>query len=335
MHCLVPLEANGTSVRLSVGQAGWKDFEPGRSIATLRDDSTIRWTLVCQHACDVRYMTACEDIVAASDAVCELRSSINGVDLYTFALWMGTHSAHRGIQAAQGDAGQIAARVSLVRLRVEEAMSMDELADSLPDSLETGDVVTISEKVAAIAQRRVAPRSLLDGRDPKFLSREERRSLAGELQSALGFPVSVQHLTLIDYLPGETMTVGTLDPNQFCWELSKAIARLKGKHVEVVMVDSDTGVDLCQPLTGLPTVGSTPIGATAGVTYYECLRASAAAEYARGHSRQAPVVIVHPSERNRARSNVGEHRGYAGAIHVSMERVLHHGVPTPACWVRG
>lgn len=335
MICIAPTEATGTSVRLNNSSSTWNEFLPEEPIITLYNGELPVWKLICQQPCNVRFMVEDEIVVSDNIALCELKGSINGVGFAEFGLWMGTHAALRGIQAAEGDAGQIAARVSPIKMIVEEDTSFEELVSSIQDNLQDGDIVAVSEKIVAITQRRVASRVLLKGRDPKFLSYDERCALAKELQTTLNFPVSTYHLTLIDHLPDGMMTVGTFDANRYCSKLSEKIKHCTDKCVDVLIVDSDTGVDLCQPLTGLPTIGSTPIGATAGITYYDCLRVSAAAEYVRGHNRLTPIIIVHPSERNCSRIDIGAYRGYSGSIHVSMERVLHHGVLSPTYWVKG
>lgn len=330
MYFFAPNEAVGTTIHINSQDSNF--FQPNQDILELLKDSKQCWALKAQHPCRIDLFQYEGDIVNTELPLCDVQGSINGVEISAFGIWMASHAAFRGIQAESGEGGQIAARATPIEMMVVGEMTVSDLVSYLPSSVIDGDVITISEKIVAISQGRVGPRKMLAGRDPKFLNYKERLILASELQSRLGFEISTHHLTLIDHLPAELMTLGTDDANGFCERVAREVWLKRSCRVDVLVVDSDTGVDLCQPLTGLPTVGASPIGSTAGLTYYECLRASTLAEFARGHTKGTPIVVVHPSERNRARSNIGEYRGYRGDLKISMEQFLHHAVPNLICW---
>ena len=68
---------------------------------------------------------------------------------------------------------------------------------------------------------------------------------------------------------------------------------------DVVVSDTDTGTEVRETLIGCITVGATPLGATAGLVLYECMRVAAATELCRGFAwypdRRVPPA---PAPRN-------------------------------------
>ena len=92
-----------------------------------------------------------------------------------------------------------------------------------------------------------------------------------------------------------------------------------GSTVDVVVSDTDTGLDVRAPLIHTVTIGATPLGATAGLTLYECMRCACAAEFDRGHDRGIPLVLCRPARRCAQRERMGEHRGYDGVLDARRE----------------
>jgi hypothetical protein len=113
--------------------------------------------------------------------------------------------------------------------------------------------------------------------------------------------------------------VGAADHNAACARLAAAITESGGKRVDVVVSDTDTGLDTRRPLIGTLTIAATPLGATAGLNLYEAMRCAVAAEFVRGHNRGIPVVLCIPAERRRGRPGVGLPRSYPGALDARRE----------------
>ncbi len=90
----------------------------------------------------------------------------------------------------------------------------------------------------------------------------------------------------------------------------------------MVVSDTDTGLDVLAPLIGTLTIGATPLGATAGLTLYECMRCACAAEFVRGHDKGIAIVVCRPAARCAKRARLGEHRGYAGMLDRHREGAL-------------
>ena len=104
-------------------------------------------------------------------------------------------------------------------------------------------------------------------------------------------------------------------------ELNKGFQKLsKDRKVDVIISDTDTGLDVRSPLIGCITIAATPLGATAGVNLYEAMRCSTAAEFVRGHDKRIPIVICIPAERRKKRDGIGLKRSYDGALHISKEK---------------
>ena len=310
-------------------------FEPGSAAAVATElSSGARWRLVVQQPIDVTWSSTCptQTFAAGSPIGC-VGLSARDIEFQMHGLWMASHAAFRGIQAAAGQGGLVASSAIPVRRRFDAGCGVEALVEGWDDvELRDGDVVVISEKVAAMAQGRVGGATLLDGEDPKFLGAARRAELAQRVGERVGFDVSATDLLLVDYVDQNTVSLGCHDPNATCGRLARLIAERRGCSVDVLVADSDTGVDQCHPLLGLMTIGATPTGATAGLTIYEALRATAVAEYVRGHVLGVPLVVVSPSERNRHRPAVGSDRPYPGMMHVIMEDRVHRGTATPLYW---
>src|SRR5690606_37207343 len=139
----------------------------------------------------------------------------------------------------------------------------------------------------------------------------------------LGFPVTSLHLLIADAYDspehGASAVVGCLDHNRAAHDLARSIAADGGPVVDVIVSDTDTGIDVRQPLIGTLTLGATPLGATAGLNLYESMRCACAAEFVRGHDLGIPLVVCRPAARCANRPAMGQHRGYAGTLDYGQE----------------
>ncbi|WP_281884501.1 hypothetical protein [Paenibacillus sp. YYML68] len=247
--------------------------------------------------------------------------------------WMSAHSAFRAMQANEGEGGQVAASAVPVKFLVKRNDGLQVFIDALENqNLEDGDIVVIADKPIAIATNRVIPRSLLGEADPKFLSYDDRIKLVSKINLASQISLYPKNILMIDYIDELEASLGAYNHNRLCYVISSMIHSQLGKKVDVVISDSDTGVDQAQPLIGFPTVGSTPLGVTAGLSIYEALRVSALAELVRGHNRLIPIVISKPSARNQIRPHIGSERNYPGMIHINLEQEFHRGLLTSVYW---
>lgn len=250
---------------------------------------------------------------------------------YDDAFWelaLATNAAFKGLLGAMGQSGHICART----IPLEGRLPLDEgweaiagrLAAQAAPALRDGDVLVVAEKVVAAAQGRLGPRSILLDPDPKTIGAAEREHLAQQLSQTLGFRVTPLHLLLADEYPGERATLGVDDHNRAAFELAAMLAARHGLCVDVVISDTDTGLDVREPLIGTLTLAATPLGATAGLTLYEAMRCAVAAEFVRGHDRLIPAVICVPAERRRRRERSGEARAYDGALDARREPGIAH-----------
>jgi hypothetical protein len=246
---------------------------------------------------------------------------ISDSDTRFWELAIATNAAFKGLLGSLGQSGHVCAstRALVKSLNIEIGWTalcalLAKLVDGLVDD---GDTIVIADKLVAVAQGRIGPARVLSEPDPKTISHEQRASLAQRYQDELGILISPLHLLLADQYSGNRATLGALDHNQAAYDLAQSIACQCGRNVDVIVSDTDTGLDVRAPLIGCVTIGATPLGATAGLTLYEAMRCAVAAEFVRGHTRNIPVVICVPAERCRDRPRIGQVRGYPGALHIS------------------
>lgn len=308
---------------------------PGTVLASCHGEGVPPLALLCQAPCRVEWCGP-EGADFRDDTVIGSLLPLPGqLDVDLVVLWMGAHSAIRGLQAADGEGGLTAARATPLAAVVTEQAGLGQFVEALDTAdLESGDTVVVADKVIALAQGRVAPRALLGGADPKFLPPAERRALAARLSAACGVAVSARQMLLIDHLDEARVSLGGDGHNAACAWIAEALEERRGVCVDVVVVDSDTGVDRGTPIVGVPTVAASALGSTAGLTMYELFRVAAAAEVVRGHTRGAPLVRLQSAARNRARPGMGRARHYPGTLSIAMEAEIHRGLPTPAYWTK-
>jgi len=241
-------------------------------------------------------------------------------------LALAVNAAFKGMLGALGESGHICASAHgcTVSLDTDNGFEslMTQVAQAVAELVGDGDVVVVADKVVAAALRRIAPRALLTNPDPKTQPAQDLADLAQVWSGELGFPVEPTHLLLADEFPGDRMTVGTDVPNIRCAELATRIRAATGRGVDVLISDTDTGLDTRTFLINTLTIGATPLGATAGVNIYEAMRCAVAAEFVRGHHRGVPVVICKPAERRRVRAGIGEARPYPGFLDARREAGL-------------
>lgn len=271
----------------------------------------------------------------AGSNIGEVRSLEADVDKDLLMLWMSSHAAFRAWQAQLGEGGHVAESLIAVEAAVAESSGLAGIMAALSGvELSDGDVVVIADKCVSFAFGRIFPREFMGGQDPKFLLPDERRDFAHMLSKRLGYPLSERQLLCIDYVPTDRASVSIGNHNKLCNEISQAIQRDHARTVDVVISDSDTGLDYGFPLIGGATVGCSPLGATAGLTPYEAIRVSAAAEIRRGHARRIPIVICKTNARNARRPSTGLCRRYEDSFDLSREVFIHHGLKNTYYWKR-
>jgi hypothetical protein len=236
----------------------------------------------------------------------------------------------KGLLGAMGQSGHVCREAIPVEVRLDTERGYDDLVGQITaavrEMVRPGDTVVVAEKPVAAAQGRLGPAEVLTAPDPKTVDAATREALAGKWTRVCGFPVTPLHLLLADELDhptrGALATLGCLDHNAAAHELAGAIRAGTGVAVDVVVSDTDTGIDVRTPLIGTVTFGATPLGATAGLNLYECMRCACAAEFVRGHDRGIPVVLCRPARRCADRPGTGAHRGYPGVLDRDREGAL-------------
>jgi hypothetical protein len=234
----------------------------------------------------------------------------------------------KGVMGALGESGQVTDEVEGIETRLHPERGyeslLEEIAEALPPpKLRHGDIVVVSEKVIAVAQGRVFPVQLLYDNDPKTTDRAGREDLAAAVREHVS-DLDLDDLICADVLsePSGLATAGVRNPNRVAHEIALRIHRRHGTTCDVVVSDTDTGLDVSETLIGCPSLGATPLGATAGLVLYECMRVANAGEFVRGSHRGIPLVISRPHARRVKRDGLGETRGYDGRLDASRERLL-------------
>ncbi|WP_431936239.1 hypothetical protein [Micromonospora sp. RP3T] len=228
----------------------------------------------------------------------------------------------KGLLGAMGQSGHVCREAIPVQVGLDTEAGypavLAQAVDALRDRVRPGDAVVIADKVLAAAQGRICSADVLDSPDPKTVDESTRVTLARSWQERSGMPVTALHLLLADEYThpsqGRRAVLGCADHNAAAHDLARAIRSELGVVVDVVVSDTDTGIDVRRPLIGTVTFGATPLGATAGLTLYECMRCACAAEFVRGHDRLIPLVICRPADRCADRRQMGLHRGYGGVL---------------------
>lgn len=236
---------------------------------------------------------------------------------------IATNAVVKGMFGAQGESGHICARTLPWELQVDCTHGLNavvrRLSATFANELEDGDVVVIADKVVAACLDRIGPRRILTDPDPKTVGAIERVELAEFWAAELGIQIEPLHLLLADEYGTQEATVGTDDPNVRAGEIAACVRATTGRLVDVVISDTDTGIDVRAFLIGTLTLGATPLGSTNGLNLYEAMRCATAAEFVRGHKRGIPVVVCKPAERRRDRVSVGVPRGYGGFLDAHKE----------------
>lgn len=243
-------------------------------------------------------------------------------------LALAVNAAFKGLLGASGQSGHICRQTVPItkHLSVEKGWPsvISDITEAIKEKIQVGDVVVIAEKVVAAALNRIGPRELLLNPDPKTVHQEALNELASYWEKTLGFPVKPIHLLLADEYGKDKATLGADNHNLRCAEMAAEIQGEIGVAVDVIISDTDTGLDTRAPLIGTVTIAATPLGATAGVNLYEAMRCAVAAEFTRGHDRGIPVVICVPAERRRRRNDIGKPRSYPGSLDIRKENGISY-----------
>lgn len=236
---------------------------------------------------------------------------------------VAVNAAFKGLLGYFGQSGHVCERTIPVPGHLDTSRGLDVFLDTCADRLiasgllDHGDVVVLAEKPLAVAQGRVARRDVLGGADPKRLHELDRSALAAHVSQLVGMTVSANDLIRVDWVEGDDealVVLGAQGHNEMCAELAARLRRAGAPDVDVVVSDTDTGLDVRSPLIGTLTVGATPLGATSGLNLYEAMRCAVAAEFERGAARTVPLVICRPAARCSDRLQCGEPRPYGGLL---------------------
>jgi F420-0:gamma-glutamyl ligase len=244
-------------------------------------------------------------------------------------LAQAVNTTFKGLVAVEGQGGHIAKSVIPIKTRLQpesgEESLLGEIVESLSSAdLRDGDVVVVSESLFAIAQGRLFPLKILYECDPKTTDDAGREIALARIQEFVP-DTDMADLLCADALPEQSppmATAGMRDPNGVAFDLAERLRNGLGRRCDIVISDTDTGLEVRKMLIGCITIGSTPLGATGGLVLYECMRVASAAEFCRGASRGIPVVICRPHQRRAARPNIGQPRGYAGRLSFERERLI-------------
>jgi hypothetical protein len=243
---------------------------------------------------------------------------------------VAVNAALKGMLGAMGQSGHVCQRAIPVEVYLDTGTGYRQViaqaVEALRDVIQPGDTVVIADKVLAVAQDRICAAEVLHSPDPKTVGEAARETLAVTWAERCGFPVTALHLLLADEYEhptrGPLAVLGCADHNEAAHNLAEAIRESTGVVVDVVISDTDTGIDVRRPLIGTVTFGATPLGATGGLTIYECMRCACAAEFVRGHDRQIPLVVCRPARRCADRPEMGGYRGYPGVLDLANEGAL-------------
>jgi F420-0:gamma-glutamyl ligase len=251
------------------------------------------------------------------------------VDEKLWNLAIATHSIVKGLLGAMGMGGAFSESIIEVKQRLYPEKGYEDLKKQVVDAikergqLQNGDVVVVTEKIFAAAQNRLIPIDLILERDPHKINLKQRMEMAKDIEKLLDAPVNETDLILADTYVMESKevmaTVGVYNPNKVAYEIAQLIKQDFDVDVDVIIKDTDTGVDVCETIIGCFTLGATPLGATKGLCLYECMRNAVCAEFVMGHNKGVPIVICRPIARNIERKDMGEFRGYDGRLDYEKE----------------
>lgn len=238
----------------------------------------------------------------------------------------------KGFMSFVGEGGQVAKSIVSVNAELRPELGYESLLQQIAEALSNpklsfsdGDVIVLSEKIFAIAQNRLFPLRELYASDPKTADAEGRSDLVGKVRDHVP-DVTANDLLCADSLldwPGQPMaTAGVANPNHVAADVARTIEEKLHISCDVVISDTDTGLDVRETLINAITIGATPLGATAGLVIYECMRVAAAGEFCRGSSRRIPIVVCKPHARRQRREGTGKYRGYPGRLDAKQERLL-------------
>lgn len=228
----------------------------------------------------------------------------------------------KGVGAALGKGEGVTKKVLALQLQINEGDSFETVAQFLQSTqlLDDGDIVVIPSKVVSIIEQRFV----------YGVTIENYKQCTTDINYAR------QHLTYdgedtftekdmigLDKIdPAKKLGVRySADPNKSATNLASAIKKIAKVNVDVVITDSDSGGKKGIALIGCPTIINTPIGATAGLRLFYCMRAAVAAELLWNNTPHTPLVLVKPYQASRIRESVGQLR-YAGFLNADKEADL-------------
>lgn len=243
-------------------------------------------------------------------------------------LSIAVNAAFKGLLGSMGQSGHICSKVLFVKKKMDIENGwenlMHQIIAALPSKTKDGDVIVIPDKIVAVSLKRTGPREIILSPDPKTVAVTKRIQIAKKWSKKLGFSITQKQLLLADEYKTDLVSLGVDDHNLRCFDLAELIWELKGIKVDVIISDTDTGLDVREPLIGTITIAASPLGATKGVNLYEAMRCAVAAEFVRGHNKMIPIVICIPAQRRKARPGIGKKRSYPGLLDVAKENSIAH-----------
>lgn len=316
------------------------NLKAGEKVASFSQDGLVFSLLMPFDGELVSVFISEDQVIEGSVIVAAISSGTLDLDLselkreFDEKLWNITVAAHavsKGLMGYLGGGGNITKKVIGIKTELHPEKGYSFLIDEIVSKLKSerlcnGDILVFSEKIFAISQGRFTSYAKIIKNDPKKIGRESRKNIAEQMQEQLGFSVTEQDLICADsYFAkdgSENATLGVLNPNKIAFELAFKIKENLGLSVDVIISDTDTGIDARTQLIECITIGATPIGATNGLILYECMRATLAAEFTRGSDRGIPIVVCRPNHRHSLRKNIGGFRGYDGLLSYKKERKI-------------
>lgn len=325
--------ADGACVAIRTHDSGI--YAEGQVAAHLQINDRSAFALICLEPAQLTFNAAVgfTPLLVPGAAIGTAHSFTATCNKDMLLLWMASHAAFRGWQAQLGEGGHVANEAVGITGDIAESCGLHGLIDALAQAdFSDGDILVIADKCVSFAFGRIFPRHFLGGQDPKFLRPDQRLDYAQQLSQRLGYSLSERQLLCIDFVGGDRASVSINNHNEVCAAIAAAVQQRFGKCVDVVISDSDTGVDYGYPLIGGATVGASPLGATAGLSPYEAMRVSVAAEIQRGHGKRIPIVVCRTNARNARRDKAGAARPYPDTFDMSREPLIHHGLTNTYFW---
>lgn len=220
----------------------------------------------------------------------------------------------KGVTGALGRGEGITKYMQPVSFHVKEGSVTSDFIQSLTATnlIEDGDAIVIPSKVAAILENRLVYGLTVENYKACV---EDINYARKHLKTADNKPLTAKDLIGLDKIDPQRK-VGSRypeDPNALACEIAQGVEKQLGTKIDVVISDSDAGGKKGIHLIDCPTIIATPIGATAGLRFFYCMRLALAAEMTWNNEKDIPVLLIKPYQEYRLRERMGELR-YSGFL---------------------